>query len=406
MLTPRQIELVKSTVPVLREHGVALTSHFYNRMLQGNPELKNVFNQVHQVRGHQQKALAGAVLAYAENIENPGVLLPVVKFIGSKHATIGIRAEHYPIVGRHLLASIKEVLGDAAPDELIDAWAAAYGELADLLIKVEGDIYKEQANVPGGWSGWRPFLVEKRVDETPDVVSFILKPADGGRVPAYKAGQFVSVRAYLPEVKLVQPRQYSLSRAPLCEKTLRITVKRIDAKNGVPAGLMSTHLHKYLKEGDTIDVSAPGGEFYLSDGSNPVVLVAAGVGITPIFSMLQEIAEKTPDRPVTFVQVARTASDLALAKEVRAEVAKLSNAKALAFITKPSAADQAIECPCLKKGARPTADDIKALEPKSNADVYICGPTGFMSSMRDYFTAAGVPNKCIHTEAFGTGNQS
>ena len=145
MLTTRQIELVKATVPVLREHGVALTTHFYKRMLSHNPELRNVFNQVHQARGHQQKALAGAVLAYAENIENPAVLLPAVKFIASKHATIGIRAEHYPIVGKHLLASIKEVLGDAASDELIDAWAAAYGQLADLLIKVEGDIYNLKA---------------------------------------------------------------------------------------------------------------------------------------------------------------------------------------------------------------------------------------------------------------------
>ena len=76
MLTPRQIEQVKATVPVLREHGVLLTTHFYRRMLEGNPELRNIFNQAHQARGRQQKALAEAVLAYAENIENPAVLLP------------------------------------------------------------------------------------------------------------------------------------------------------------------------------------------------------------------------------------------------------------------------------------------------------------------------------------------
>lgn len=241
MLTPRQIELIKATVPVLREHGVALTSHFYKRMLNGNPELKNVFNQSHQALGRQQKALAGAVLAYAENIENPGVLIGAVKHIAAKHCTVGIRAEHYPIVGKHLLASIREVLGEAATDELIDAWAAAYGMLADLLIQVESGIYTEQNTAEGGWSGWRPFVVEKRVEETPEVASFYLRPADGGTVPAFKPGQFVSVRAYLPELGVDQPRQYSLSHAPVCDKGLRITVKRIDAHDGAPQGHMSTH---------------------------------------------------------------------------------------------------------------------------------------------------------------------
>ena len=150
MLTARQKELVKATVPVLREHGVALISHFYKRMLTGNPELQNVFNNAHQARGHQQQALAGAVLAYAENIENPTVLLNAVKHIATKHCTIGIRSEQYGIVGKHLLASIKEVLGEAANDELIEAWAAAYGQLADILIGVEGGIYKEQTLADGG----------------------------------------------------------------------------------------------------------------------------------------------------------------------------------------------------------------------------------------------------------------
>ena len=129
MLTKQQIELVKATVPVLREHGVALTSHFYKRMLSHNPELMQVFNM-----GHQR---AGAVLAYAENIENLPALLGAVAHIANKHVSVGIRAEHYPIVGKHLIASIKEVLGDAATPELIDAWTAAYMQLADVLIGAE-----------------------------------------------------------------------------------------------------------------------------------------------------------------------------------------------------------------------------------------------------------------------------
>lgn len=408
MLTPRQIELIKATVPVLREHGVALTSHFYKRMLNGNPELKNVFNQSHQALGRQQKALAGAVLAYAENIENPGVLIGAVKHIAAKHCTVGIRAEHYPIVGKHLLASIREVLGEAATDELIDAWAAAYGMLADLLIQVESGIYTEQSTTEGGWSGWRPFVVEKRVEETPEVASFYLRPSDGGNVPTFKPGQFVSVRAYLPELGVDQPRQYSLSHAPVCDKGLRITVKRIDAHDGAPQGRMSTHLHQTLKEGDVIELSAPAGEFFLKDGENPVVLVSAGIGITPLFAMLQSIASKTPKRPVIFVHTSRTKENFALREAVKTQLAKLENAKAHLFLTAPKAAEAACCCNCTfeKHQGRPGAADILALNLPKDADVYVCGPTGFMASMKEALLNAGIPAGNIHSEVFGTGAES
>ena len=138
-------------------HGVALTRHFYARMFEHNPELKHIFNQGHQAGGEQQQALAGAVAAYAEQIDDPSVLAPVVTRIEHKHVSLGVRPEHYPIVGKHLLASIREVLGEAATDELVDAWAAAYGQLADLLIAEEARLYADSAAKPGGWTGWRAF---------------------------------------------------------------------------------------------------------------------------------------------------------------------------------------------------------------------------------------------------------
>ncbi len=104
MMNESMRTLVKATVPVLKEHGVALTTHFYARMFAHNPELKSIFNQGNQQSGTQQQALAMAVAAYAEHIDDPSVLMPVLTMVAHKHVSLGIRAEHYPIVGLHLLA--------------------------------------------------------------------------------------------------------------------------------------------------------------------------------------------------------------------------------------------------------------------------------------------------------------
>ena len=147
MLTQTHRDLVKGTAALLKEQGVALTRHFYARMFEHNPELKAIFNQGHQREGSQQQALAMAVAAYAQHIDNPGVLMPVLELIANKHVSLGIRAEHYAIVGRHLLASIREVLGALATDELIEAWGAAYGQLADVLVGIENKLYADRKSV-------------------------------------------------------------------------------------------------------------------------------------------------------------------------------------------------------------------------------------------------------------------
>ncbi|MCK0513986.1 globin domain-containing protein, partial [Anaerobiospirillum sp. NML120448] len=178
MLTEKQIELIKSSVPFLQEHGVEITSIMYSQMLANNPEFRQIFNQGHQRTGRQQISLAAAVLAYAQNIENPTVLFNTVKHIASKHVSLNIRAKHYPIVGKHLLDAIEKVLGDQANDEILDAWAAAYAQLAEILIKTESELYEDCANSVGGWSGWRSFRISNKKKETEDVTSFILEPVD------------------------------------------------------------------------------------------------------------------------------------------------------------------------------------------------------------------------------------
>lgn len=385
MLTKQQIELVKATVPVLREHGVALTSHFYKRMLSHNPELMQVFNMGHQRAGFQQQALAGAVLAYAENIENLPALLGAVAHIANKHVSVGIRAEHYPIVGKHLIASIKEVLGDAATPELIDAWTAAYMQLADVLIGAEKAIYDKNAVAEGGWTGWRFFKVAEKSKQTDNVTSFKLVPVDNGKMPEVKAGQYISVRVFVKGQDLIQPRQYTVVKADAT--SLTIAVKKVEAVEKSPAGMVSNTLHNDINEGDVVEVSFPVGEFNLPEGNGELCLLSAGIGITPLFAMLKEAVQKDPTRKISFVHVCKNKEAIPFREEL-ALVVKEGNASFEVFET--------------SEHGRPSEDFFKSLV-SQGADYCICGPDPFMKLAASELVKNGVAENKIHAEKFGTG---
>lgn len=385
MLTKQQIELVKATVPVLREHGVALTSHFYKRMLSHNPELMQVFNMGHQRAGFQQQALAGAVLAYAENIENLPALLGAVAHIANKHVSVGIRAEHYPIVGKHLISSIKEVLGDAATPELIDAWTAAYMQLADVLIGAEKAIYDKNAVAEGGWTGWRFFKVAEKSKQTDNVTSFKLVPVDNGKMPEVKAGQYISVRVFVKGQDLIQPRQYTVVKADAT--SLTIAVKKVEAVEKSPAGMVSNTLHNDINEGDVVEVSFPVGEFNLPEGNGELCLLSAGIGITPLFAMLKEAVQKDPTRKISFVHVCKNKEAIPFREEL-ALVVKEGNASFEVFET--------------SEHGRPSEDFFKSLV-SQGADYCICGPVPFMKLAASELVKNGVAENKIHAEKFGTG---
>lgn len=385
MLTKQQIELVKATVPVLREHGVALTSHFYKRMLSHNPELMQVFNMGHQRAGFQQQALAGAVLAYAENIENLPALLGAVAHIANKHVSVGIRAEHYPIVGKHLIASIKEVLGDAATPELIDAWTAAYMQLADVLIGAEKAIYDKNAVAEGGWTGWRFFKIAEKSKQTDNVTSFKLVPVDNGKMPEVKAGQYISVRVFVKGQDLIQPRQYTVVKADAT--SLTIAVKKVEAVEKSPAGMVSNTLHNDINEGDVVEVSFPVGEFNLPEGNGELCLLSAGIGITPLFAMLKEAVQKDPTRKISFVHVCKNKEAIPFREEL-ALVVKEGNVSFEVFET--------------SEHGRPSEDFFKSLV-SQGADYCICGPVPFMKLAASELVKNGVAENKIHAEKFGTG---
>ena len=140
----RQRKIVQSKVPVLQEHGDTITQVFYRHLLEEHPELASMFNARDQSDGSQARRLAAAVLAYASNIDRLHMLESAITSIGRKHVSLNVRPEQYPIVGKHLLGAIKTVLGNAATPEILDAWTAAYAQLADIMIAREKDLYIER----------------------------------------------------------------------------------------------------------------------------------------------------------------------------------------------------------------------------------------------------------------------
>lgn len=269
MLSQKTISIVKSTAPVLEKHGEALTKHFYKKMFSNNPEVKTLFNPAHQAAGLQQKALAGAICAYAANIDNLDALGGAVELIAQKHASLHIEAKDYPIVGMNLLASIKDVLGDAATDDIVNAWEEAYGFLAEILIGREQQIYTEQKSQPGGWEGFKEFTIVKKVPESSIITSFYLSPNDCSELPSFKPGQYITVR--VPgQSGYTTMRNYSLSNKP-GEKLFRISVKREDGlKQDDPKGYVSNYLHNNLDTDSILEVGPPCGEFFWIQQSNTV----------------------------------------------------------------------------------------------------------------------------------------
>ena len=396
MITQEQKDLVKATVPILKANGVLLTTHFYKRMFLHNPELKNLFNMGNQQNGRQQTALAMAVLAYAENIENPAILMPAVDGIGQKHTSLDIRPEHYIIVGKHLLASISEVLGHAATPEIIGAWSVAYSQLASIMSGHETGIYSKQVEKKGGWTGWRPFVVKQKIEESTEITSFHLYPSDGGAVADFLPGQFISVRLFLPELNLLQPRQYSISSAPN-GLFYRISVKKEKAVKLNPDGLISNRLHDFVMEGDLVDVSAPAGNFTLkTDNEHTVVFISGGVGQTPLMSMLEELIKSGSKKSATWIHGCRNRNVHAFKNTIDNWTTenKVLGKHFFYSDSNETSVEQA------HKGWV----DLGILGEEliaENTEYYICGPAPFIAKHYAHLVSNGITKDFIHFEEFG-----
>jgi nitric oxide dioxygenase len=395
-LSDTTIHLVKATVPALQEHGLAITKRMYERMFR-NEEIRDLFNQSHHGEtGSQPKALATAVLAYAQNIDNIGALAPAVERIAQKHVGLNILPEHYPHVAEALLGAIKDVLGDAATDEILAAWGEAYWFLAHVLIGRERTIYTHLASAPGGWNGWRNFRIESKQPESEIITSFVLRPEDGKPVLRHQPGQYLTFWIAVPGQHPLK-RNYSISSAPNSE-TYRISVKR------EPQGIASGWLHDKTEVGGVLKVAPPAGEFFLNEESpRPVVLLSGGVGLTPMMSMLETIAARYPGKSTHYVHGTLNGATHAMKERVNSLVEAYPNIKATTFYVEPRPEDR-LGTDYDHEGLI-TVDWLQANTPLDEAGYYLCGPRPFLRAFVGGLALAGVRSNRIHYEFFGPADE-
>ena len=253
-----------------------------------------------------------------------------------------------------------------------------------------GLAYEEPAPA---WPGFRQMQVAKIHKESDSVTSFILSPVDGQTLPLFQAGQFVVLRLLVDPGKPPVLRSYSLSDLPAADH-LRISVK--SEVNGIG----SSFLCNRAREGDLLDVSAPRGIFTLRPSGNPVVLLSAGVGATPVMSMLHTLAAESSQREIWWIYGARNRAEHPFAEESRSLMKQLSHGRGYIVYSRPAATDQVgsdFDAP----GHIDTAL-LERIGVSQGSDFYLCGPSSFLQNMRDGLRNWGVLAGNVHTEVFGS----
>ncbi len=391
MIDTQTIAVIKSTIPAIAATGPKLTAHFYERMFKRHPELKDIFNMSHQINGDQREALFNAICAYATHIETPEMLISAVEKIAQKHASLNIKPEHYPIVGENLLAAIDELLNPG--QEVLEAWGKAYGVLANIFIQREAQIYADTKQKTGGWQGLREFKVIKKITRSDLITSFEFCPVDGKPVAEYLPGQYLTI--YINDNKFANQeiRQYSLTEAANGH-SYRIAVKREQG------GAVSNYLHDHLHTGDLVKLAPPYGDFFLDISSKtPVTLISAGVGLTPMLSMLHHLVAQQHQAKINWLHAAENGAVHAFSEEVKSLVASSQEAEAIVWYRQPEANDQFGE-DYHYSGLMDLAS-IKQKLTEPNMQYYFCGPVGFMQFIGRQLIEMGVNPDSIHYECFG-----
>lgn len=261
---------------------------------------------------------------------------------------------------------------------------------------------KEETHEKSGWSGFRKFEIAKRVQEADDIVSFYLAPHDRKPLPSFRPGQYLTFQLDIPGQDKSVIRCYSLSDR-FHENYYRVSIKKIPPppKNPeAPPGLSSSFFHDELQTESIVDVKAPSGKFYLNEHSDTgVVLIAGGVGITPMVSMLNTLTHQNSSRDIWFFYGVRNGAEMAMKKHLKAIDEQFDNVHMHLCFSNPGDSDVLGED--YHHAARVSVDLFKELLPSNNFEYYMCGPPPMMQGVTEALDKWGVPEKDVYFEAFG-----
>jgi nitric oxide dioxygenase len=388
-LDPGHAEIVRATLPLVGAHVDEITVEFYRRMFGRHPELlRTLFNRGNQAQGSQQRALAASIATFATHLVNPDLPHPseLLSRIGHKHASLGVTADQYPIVHEHLFAAIVEVLGaETVTADVAEAWDRVYWIMADTLIALERDLYRG-AGVDDG-DVFRRLRVNAREDDPSGAVLLTVR-GDGNSNTG--AAQYVSVGVTLPDGAR-QLRQYSLVNAPGATE-LTFAVKPVDADGQHPAGEVSNWIRSNVRVGDLLDVTVPFGDLPEPRSGAPVVLISAGIGITPMVGILEYLVDQRCDSKVQVLHADLSDASHPLRKRHRELVDILPHGSLDLWYVEGVESDSV--------GIHEGLMNLEDVEIVGGAEIYLCGNDGFVQAVRAQLTARGIDPNRVHCELF------
>lgn len=392
-LSNETIEIIKATAAVVAPHALEITKTFYPLMFKNNPEVLQFFNKSNQAGGSQPEALANAVVAYASNIDRLGNLSQAVELIAHKHCGLEVLPEHYAIVEKNLLLAIGQVLGAVLTPEITQAWADAVHALSTVLINREEQLYAQAAARSGGFRTWKDFRIVEKQTIADRTTYLKFKPADGSEQHFdFTAGQFVTL--LFPNGDTPAKRHYTVVSAPGADH-LAIAVRRVPPRiASVPAGLVSNAIADSFEVGQIVKLMPPFGSFAskaseLATQNKHVLVLSAGIGITPMQAFLRELKEAGCTKVVSVHQ------DHQHSSHAFADCHQLAHHSFVRYTTE--------DTPTFPQGRIGAAElrlvfDVTQLDPQQTV-VFCCGPPGFMTDFSQHVKELGV--KTFHAEFFG-----